>query len=166
MPDSRPDAPLTPFRKRFCEEYIIDLNGADAVRRAGSTTKYPDRYAYEMLRNEKVINYISQLMTARAKQTSFNAKWVLLQLAIQYQKADASAGLGKESKPAERAQALRALENMGKHVDVNAFRQQFGVGNLDGTNFDWSKLSDDELELAATIFRKAGISTGDEPQGD
>lgn len=39
---------------------------------------------------------------------------------------------------------IRALELVGKHIDVQAFRNQVGVGNPDGTPLD--SMSDDELK--------------------
>ena len=41
-------------QQKFIEFYIESGNASDAVVKAGYTTKYPDRYAYELLRIPKI----------------------------------------------------------------------------------------------------------------
>ena len=57
-------AKLTPKQQRFVEEYLIDLNGAGAMRRAGYTSKNPDVDAAGLLVKPSIIDAIQ---TARVK---------------------------------------------------------------------------------------------------
>ena len=52
---------LTSRQKRFCEEYIIDFNGAAAVVRAGYSRTYANKYAYQLLKDQDVLTYIAYL---------------------------------------------------------------------------------------------------------
>ena len=52
---------LTPKEKRFCDEYLVDLNGTAAFRRAGYKPKndaVAASLAWRLLRKEKVVAYI------------------------------------------------------------------------------------------------------------
>ncbi len=48
-------------QKRFCEEYLIDLNGTQAAIRAGYSKKSANRIASENLSKPDIQNYISEL---------------------------------------------------------------------------------------------------------
>ncbi len=55
---------LTNMQRRFCQEYIIDLNQGAAYKRAGYNVKNDNTAwacASKLLRNAKVKNYISEL---------------------------------------------------------------------------------------------------------
>jgi hypothetical protein len=152
---------LTPLEQAFVLEYLKDFVGGHALARAGSTAKYLDQQASEMLRKPIVADAIARAMTKRNEALEVNAKWVLTELVVQYRAAAVGAGTGKSTNSAERANALRALDKIGQHVDVSAFRAQIGLGNPDGTNFDFSGLDDDELSKLESILSKAAISGGD-----
>lgn len=57
---------LTPRQRRFCDEYVLDYNGAAAVVRAGYSKKYCDRMAHTLLRNAGVRAYIDYLAASKA----------------------------------------------------------------------------------------------------
>lgn len=52
---------LTPKQKRFCEEYVIDLNGTQAAIRAGYSKNTANRIASENLSKLDIQNYIKEL---------------------------------------------------------------------------------------------------------
>jgi phage terminase small subunit len=52
---------LTPKIKRFCEEFIKDLNGTQAAIRAGYSKKTANEQAARLLANVSVQNYLSEL---------------------------------------------------------------------------------------------------------
>lgn len=52
---------LTPKQERFCEEYIIDLNGAAAARRAGYSEKTAHEQAAQLLAKLSIQQKISEL---------------------------------------------------------------------------------------------------------
>ncbi len=45
----------------FCYHYLSTYNGAASVRRAGYETKWPDRYAYQLLQDERVKAFINKI---------------------------------------------------------------------------------------------------------
>lgn len=55
------DRHLNDSEKDFCHIYIKTFNGALAVKKAGYTTKYPERYAYTLLQKDKIRKYINEL---------------------------------------------------------------------------------------------------------
>lgn len=75
---------LTPKRKRFVDEYLIDLNATQAYIRAGYKVKSESVAAVEshrLLRNPKIEKAISEAMERRSQRTNITADRVLEQLA-------------------------------------------------------------------------------------
>ena len=58
-------ARLTVKQKRFCDEYLIDLNATQAAIRAGYSPKTAAASAARLLRNVKVQEYIAQRMAEK-----------------------------------------------------------------------------------------------------
>ncbi|WP_142783366.1 terminase small subunit [Changchengzhania lutea] len=52
---------LTPKKKRFCQEYVKDLNGKQAAIRSGYSIKTAENQASRLLRSVKVKEYIKKL---------------------------------------------------------------------------------------------------------
>ena len=52
---------LTEKQKRFCEEYLIDLNATQAAIRAGYSKKYADREGHKLVENSRVLEYLKEL---------------------------------------------------------------------------------------------------------
>lgn len=151
---------LTPLEERFCAEYVVDFDGTAALKRAGSSAKWLSQQAYEMLRKPHIATRIQELIVGQNEKALVNKQWVMNELVLVYRSAMAGATAGKGNS-AERATALRALEKLGQHVDVNAFRAQVGIGNPDGSAFDLSGLSDGELDNLESILSKVALSGGD-----
>lgn len=61
---------LTPRQRAFCNEYVIDFNGAAAAVRAGYSTNYPDRQAHQLLKNKGITHYIDYLTASKAAKIS------------------------------------------------------------------------------------------------
>jgi phage terminase small subunit len=78
-------ADLAPKRKRFADEYLIDLNATRAYRAAGyqGSDVVCAAEGHKLLRNPKVAEYIAAAMEARAKRTNVDADWVLTRLAAE-----------------------------------------------------------------------------------
>ena len=72
---------ITNKQQRFCEEYLIDLNAAEAARRAGYSSKRADQIGYENLRKPELAALIRQLMAKRAERTRISADAVLQEIA-------------------------------------------------------------------------------------
>lgn len=74
-------AKMTERQKKFCNEYLIDLNVTQAAIRAGYTAKYADKRAYGLLDKPEIKEYIEKRMQAREKRTEITQDMVLKELA-------------------------------------------------------------------------------------
>ncbi len=97
----------------FCQEYLVDLNGAAAARRAGYSEKSAADTSYELLQREDVQQRIEFLMEERRKRVGINQDYVLDSL-LEISRTGSEGG------------RIRTLELLGKHqhmfneeVDVN-----------------------------------------------
>ena len=94
---------LTDKQKRFCEEYLVDLNATQAAIRAGY--KHSD-VGRRLVTKSHVSDYIEKLKKQQSKRTEITADRVL--------EAIAEIGFG-EFKAKDR---LKALELLGKHLGL------------------------------------------------
>lgn len=102
-------AKLTDKQKRFCEEYLIDLNATQAAIRAGYKPKNARSSASENLTKPDIQQYLQQLMQQRSQRTGITADDVIGELA-KIAAADGVEITGKEK--------LKALELLGKHLGL------------------------------------------------
>jgi phage terminase small subunit len=68
-------------QKRFCEEYLIDMNGTQAAIRAGYAKKSATVQAAQMLSNIRVQKYLQKLKAEQSKRTGITADDVLREIA-------------------------------------------------------------------------------------
>lgn len=73
---------LTPKQKRFCEEYLIDLNATQAAIRAGYSPKTAEQTASRLLRNVKVQEYIAKRQKELSRSTHITQERVIKELAL------------------------------------------------------------------------------------
>lgn len=71
---------LTEKQKRFCNEYLIDLNGTQAAIRAGYSEKTANRIASENLSKLDIQNYIKELQEGIRKRNKISQDEILLDL--------------------------------------------------------------------------------------
>ena len=72
---------LTEKQARFCEEYLIDLNGRQAAIRAGYSPHRADVQASTLLANRKVSAYIDRRMAVLSKRTGVTQERIMRELA-------------------------------------------------------------------------------------
>lgn len=72
---------LTKKQKRFCEEYLIDLNATQAAIRAGYSDRTANEQAARLLANVSIQKYVSHLMFEREKRTEITQDRVLKEYA-------------------------------------------------------------------------------------
>lgn len=72
---------LTPKQIRFCEEYLIDLNGTQAAIRAGYSKKTANEQSARMLANVSIQEYVQELKTKRSERTEITQDMVLKEYA-------------------------------------------------------------------------------------
>ena len=74
-------AKLTDKQKRFCDEYLIDLNAMQAAIRAGYKEGYAQKHSYDMLKNPLIKKYIDKRMHDIQRRTEITQDRVLNELA-------------------------------------------------------------------------------------
>lgn len=99
---------LTDKQKRFCEEYLVDLNATQAAIRAGYKVKTARSQGQRLLTNVDIQRYLSELMKKRSERTGIDADTVLEELR-RVALTDAKI-TGSEK--------LKALELLGKHIGI------------------------------------------------
>lgn len=73
---------LTAKQKRFCEEYLIDLNATQAAIRAGYSPKTAEQTASRLLRNVKVQEYMAKRQKELSRSTEITQERVIKELAL------------------------------------------------------------------------------------
>lgn len=68
---------LTPRQERFCEEYVVDLNGTQAAIRAGYAESGAYTEANRLLKNADVVDYINELKTGVRRVREIRADRIL-----------------------------------------------------------------------------------------
>ncbi len=68
-------------RKRFCEEYIKDLNGKEAAIRAGYSERTAKQEAYKLLNIDEVSDYVAKLQSKVAKRNEITIDELIQDLA-------------------------------------------------------------------------------------
>jgi phage terminase small subunit len=100
---------LTPRQSRFVEEYLIDLNGAAAARRAGYSPHTANEQAARLLADVRVRRAVLSAQRTRSERTGITADDVLHGLKAEAE--DRSEG----SSPFAR---VKALELLGRHLGM------------------------------------------------
>jgi phage terminase small subunit len=73
---------LTAKQKRFCEEYLIDLNATQAAIRSGYSPKTAEQTASRLLRNVKVQEYMAKRQKELSRSTEITQERVIKELAL------------------------------------------------------------------------------------
>ncbi len=135
------NAKLTPKQERFVDEYLVDLNATQAAIRAGYSPRTARAIASENLAKPDIQEAIALAKQARAEATKIDSEWVLRQAVALYQRCM------QEIKPAlhpktrrqlkddegnklftfNAAAANRALELVGRHTDIGAFKDSLDI---------------------------------------
>jgi phage terminase small subunit len=71
---------LTPKIKRFCEEYLKDLNGTQAAIRAGYSAKTANEQSSKLLAKVNIQNYVSELKKSLSDKNEGLAQQVIDEL--------------------------------------------------------------------------------------
>lgn len=99
---------LTEKQKRFCEEYLIDLNATQAAIRAGYSSKNASRIAVELLNKTQVSDFLEKTRKEQSERTGITADAVLKEL-------EKIAFIDVELSSKDK---MKALELLGKHLGM------------------------------------------------
>lgn len=137
---------MTPKQQRFAEEYIVDLNATQAAIRAGYSEATAHAIGHENLSKPEIAAAITAAAAARSQRTAITADYVLSQAVKLHERCmqevdpvldrrgqqirdDAGNPLFEFNATA----AAKALELVGKHVAVQAFRDKIDHTSSDGS---------------------------------
>lgn len=113
---------LTVRQRRFVEEYTIDFNGAAAVSRAGYVSKYPNRMAYQLLKNPAIKAAIDQVTLERAHESVIKPEYVINKITRTIEKAEEDNNHNA---------VLRGCELLARHLGMFVERQEISGPNGD-----------------------------------
>lgn len=113
-------AKLAPKHRRFCDEYLIDLNAAAAARRAGFSKRSAAQLGMMLLKRADVQQRITELMAERESASRVKAFRVLEEVAaLAYSSIDhyVISGDGKVTlAPGAPEDAMRAVASVQRRV--------------------------------------------------
>lgn len=95
---------LTDKQKKFCDEYLVDLNGTQAAIRAGYSEKTAQEQSSRLLSNVIAKNYIASKQSVIASRNN-----VTIDFVIDGIKSIATSGSQENNR-------LKAFEMLGKHL--------------------------------------------------
>lgn len=146
-------AQLTDKQEAFCREYLIDLNATQAAIRAGYSHRTANEQGARLLANVSIQGRISELKQARNERNDINADYVLRQAVklhercMQEVRPKMQGGVQKIEMNEDNdliayyefnaTGAAKALELIGKHVDVQAFRESHNHSG--GIKIEWNE---------------------------
>ena len=136
---------LTDLQRLFCEEYLVDLNATQAVVRAGSKSKYPNRIAFQFMENPAIRIAIDALRAERAKSSDVTKDFVLrgIQKTIRLAEQDGNHNA-----------TLRGLELLARHLGM--FVERTEISGPDGEAIKMEqKIKEDVESFTSSINRLA-----------
>jgi phage terminase small subunit len=115
---------LTAKRRRFVDEYLVDLNGAQAAIRAGYSPRSARQQADVLLNEPEVAAAVAEGQALRSERTQLTQDWVLERLKeVAERSLQHEPVMGHDGEPTgeytfQHSGANRALELIGKHLGM------------------------------------------------
>ena len=113
---------MTDKQKRFCDEYLIDLNATQAAIRAGYSSKYANTNASKLLQNTTIKKYLDEQLKKIQDESIAKADEVLKYLTSVMRGESRSQvviatpmGAERVDKPPEEKDKLKAADMLGKY---------------------------------------------------
>ena len=117
---------MTERQKRFCEEYLIDLNATQAAIRAGYSPRTAASIGQRLLRNVEIKTHISEQLERIHSENTADAREVMEYLTSVMRGTSSShvlclCGDGEQEvieKPPDEKERLKAAELLGKRYSL------------------------------------------------
>ena len=134
---------LTSRQERFVCEYLIDLNATQAAIRAGYSKNSARQIGDENLSKPVIAAAVAKAKRERSEATKIDAEWVLRQAVELHLRCMQEIKPARNPKTGKQlyddggnalftfnaAAANRALELIGKHVEIGAFKDRLEIGS-------------------------------------
>ena len=135
---------LTAKEQRFIHEYRVDGDGANAARRAGYASKSAKVTACRLLKKPAIAEAIAHQEQGRANQAIANAQ----------ERRELLTLIARDIGEKNRLAAIKAMDTLNR-MDA-MYVQKHEVASM--TKYDYSKLTDAELETLHRTLEKAAPS--------
>lgn len=143
---------MTERQKRFCDEYLIDLNAEAAAVRAGYSPRYARGNAHKLVANGCIKDYISARMAEKETKLIADQDEVLKYLTAVMRGESGAHVLARDmtgadrviKKPPDEKERLRAAELLGKRYGLYT----------------------EKVEQQTDMELKISVDYGDEPDGN
>lgn len=120
-------AKMTERQKRFCDEYLIDLNATQAAVRAGYSEKYAHTNANKLLQNTTVKEFIAARMAEKQEAAIATQDEILRYFTSVMRGESRSSVLARQfdgseeviEKPPDEKERLAAAKELGKRYGLN-----------------------------------------------
>ena len=117
---------MTSKEKKFCDEYLIDLNGTQAAIRAGYSEKTAGVIAFENLKKPYIQEFINNRQKVLQELIEVDQVWVLQQFKENHEAAKLKNKVSDSNK---------SLENIAKHLGF--FEKDNSQKKIDINIPDW-----------------------------
>ena len=126
---------MTAKQRRFCDEYLIDLNATQAAIRAGYSGKTAGVMAAENLKKPNIQQFIADRMAEKESKLIADQDEVLKYLTAVMRKQTMSSVLARDEtgaeqvieKPPDEKESLKAAELLGKRYGLYTERVETDV---------------------------------------
>ena len=134
---------LTPKQQRFVDEYLIDLNATQAAIRAGYSKNSARQIGQENLSKPVIAAAVAKAKQERSEAIKIDAEWVLRQAVELHRRCMQEIRPVRNPKTGKQlyddndnalftfnaTASTRALELIGKHVDIGAFKERVEISS-------------------------------------
>jgi phage terminase small subunit len=134
---------LTDLQKAFVQEFLVDLNGTQAVIRAGYDTKNPNKIAHQLLNKPHVRYAIDALKAERAKNSDVTKDYVLKGIVRVIERCQ------KDDENFNANAVLRGYELLAKHLGLLVDRQE--ISGKDGEAIKYEQVKEEADDFTRSI---------------
>ena len=134
---------LTSKQQRFMDEYLIDLNATQAAIRAGYSKNSARQIGQENLSKPVIAAAVAKAKQERSEAIKIDAEWVLRQAVELHRRCMQEIRPVRNPKTGKQlyddddnalftfnaTASTRALELIGKHVDIGAFKERVEISS-------------------------------------
>lgn len=139
---------LTAKQRAFVEEFLKDLNGTQAVLRAGYKTKHPNRIAFQLMEKPEIRLAIDGLRAERTKNSDVTKDYVLRKIMRTLESAEQADNYNA---------VLRAAELLAKHLGM--FVERTEISGPDGGAIKTEQIQREADDFISQINKVAKNST-------